>query len=72
MICTTSVIFSSFLLVEYKNISFLDQIVRDKISEREKEKQKEKKKHRLMSDIKKENGEMKLFQKSKFAQIWIA
>ncbi|XP_066489899.1 lysine-specific demethylase RSBN1L [Tiliqua scincoides] len=41
-----------------------DQIVRDKVTERDKEKQKEKKKHRLMSDIKKENGEMKLFQKS--------
>uniref|UniRef100_A0A6J0THI3 Lysine-specific demethylase RSBN1L isoform X2 n=1 Tax=Pogona vitticeps TaxID=103695 RepID=A0A6J0THI3_9SAUR len=40
-----------------------DQITREKISEREKEKQKEKKKHRLMSEIKKENGEMKLFQK---------
>ncbi|XP_062990275.1 lysine-specific demethylase RSBN1L [Elgaria multicarinata webbii] len=40
-----------------------DQIVRDKITERDKEKQKEKKKHRLMSEIKKENGEMKLFQK---------
>ncbi|XP_053112411.1 lysine-specific demethylase RSBN1L isoform X3 [Hemicordylus capensis] len=41
-----------------------NQIVRDRITERDKEKQKEKKKHRLMSDIKKENGEMKLFQKS--------
>ncbi|XP_034983316.2 lysine-specific demethylase RSBN1L isoform X2 [Zootoca vivipara] len=40
-----------------------DQIIRDKIAERDKEKQKEKKKHRLMSEIKKENGEMKLFQK---------
>nr|XP_060634299.1 lysine-specific demethylase RSBN1L [Anolis sagrei ordinatus] len=40
-----------------------DQITRDKISESDKEKQKEKKKHRLMSEIKKENGEMKLFQK---------
>ncbi|XP_061438120.1 lysine-specific demethylase RSBN1L isoform X2 [Rhineura floridana] len=40
-----------------------DQIIRDKITERDKEKQKEKKKHRLMSEIKKENGEMTLFQK---------
>nr|XP_056702689.1 lysine-specific demethylase RSBN1L [Euleptes europaea] len=40
-----------------------DQIARDKITERDKEKQKEKKKHRLISEIKKENGEMKLFQK---------
>ncbi|KAM6437592.1 lysine-specific demethylase RSBN1L isoform 1-T1 [Liasis olivaceus] len=40
-----------------------DEIIREKTTERDKEKQKEKKKHRLMSEIKKENGEMKLFQK---------
>ncbi|XP_026556959.1 round spermatid basic protein 1-like protein [Pseudonaja textilis] len=40
-----------------------DEIIREKNTERDKEKQKEKKKHRLMSEIKKENGEMKLFQK---------
>ncbi|XP_070802698.1 lysine-specific demethylase RSBN1L [Pituophis catenifer annectens] len=39
------------------------EIIREKTTERDKEKQKEKKKHRLMSEIKKENGEMKLFQK---------
>lgn len=54
-------------LVQYENVSFLDQIARDKITERDKLKQKEKKKHRLISEIKKENGEMKLFQKGKFA-----
>lgn len=59
--------FYSFPVVhECENVSFLDQIIRDKITDRDKEKQKEKKKHRLMSEIKKENGEMKLFQKGNF------
>ncbi|XP_058380084.1 lysine-specific demethylase RSBN1L [Diceros bicornis minor] len=38
--------------------------IKDKIKEREKEKDREKKKHKVMSEIKKENGEVKILLKS--------
>ncbi|XP_077896292.1 lysine-specific demethylase RSBN1L isoform X3 [Ictidomys tridecemlineatus] len=38
--------------------------IRDKIKERDKEKEREKKKHKVMSEIKKENGEVKILLKS--------
>ncbi|XP_075455731.1 lysine-specific demethylase RSBN1L [Ascaphus truei] len=37
--------------------------IKDKVKDKDKEKQKEKKKHRLMNEIKKENGEVKLLHK---------
>ncbi|KFO37575.1 Round spermatid basic protein 1-like protein [Fukomys damarensis] len=38
--------------------------IKDKIKERDKEKEREKKKHKVMSEIKKENGEVKILLKS--------
>lgn len=43
----------------------LSDKIKDKIKEKDKEKERERKKHKVMSEIKKENGDVKILLKGK-------